>query len=157
MSIDTLILLRTSFSPAQIKEVLLHDPTLTNLLLMEYGSQGGLISDLVSVDIRPWEDDDHDLIEDGFETATVAITTIPGRGSAARKAEQCVIAAMMRLVPGDVCLASQDSAGPDLLRLNGVVYINPDGYSREHLSDFGYNPEQIVVGIPTKTIQATAQ
>ena len=57
-------------------------------------------------------------------------------------------------MPGDVCAAQQDSAGPGLLRLGGIVYINPDWIGPEDLTDFGDAPERLVVGIPAGVVEA---
>lgn len=78
----------------------------------------------------------------------------PGRGPTRFESEQRIIAAILRLVLGDVCLAGQDAAGPDLLRLGGVVYVNPEGFRPENLIRFGHHPERIVVGIPAETVEA---
>jgi len=44
-----------------------------------------------------------------------------------------------------------------VLRLDGVVYVNPDWIAPEDLTDFGCTPERIVVGIPARTVEAAAQ
>jgi len=153
MSIDTHMQLRTPLSAAQVRNALVHDPDLADLRLADYGEQGGLVSDQVSLIVKPWEDDDHHLIDSGFETGDVTITLIPKRGPARFEAEHRALAAVLRRVPGDMCAAQQDSAGPDLLRLGGVVYINPDWIGPEDLTDFGYVPERLVVGIPAGLVE----
>jgi len=156
MSNDTHMLLRTPLSAAEVRAALVHDPALANLGLVDFPVQGEVGSDWINLIVRPWREDDHDLIEDGFETATVRVKFIPGWGTEGWEAEQRALAAILRLVPGDVCLANQDAAGPNLLRLDGVVYINPDGFRPENLTDFGYVPERLVVGIPAGAAETAA-
>ena len=154
MSIDTHILSRTPLSAAQVRSALVHDLALADLGLVDHGEQVGIGGSRVSLVVRPWEEEDHDLIENGFETATVRVKVIPGRGPTRFESEQRIIAAILRLVLGDVCLAGQDAAGPDLLRLGGVVYVNPEGFRPENLIRFGHHPERIVVGILAETVEA---
>ncbi len=121
MSIDTHMLLRTPLSAEQVRAALLHDPALADLGLADLGT-GTVSGKLITMIVKPWQEDDCDLIENGFKTATVRAKLFPRGGTEAGwDALYRAIAAIMRLVPGDVCLASQDSAGPDLLRLGGVV------------------------------------
>lgn len=152
MSIDTHVLLRTPLSAEEVRASLLHDPELIDLKLVDRGT-GSISGELVTVLVEPWTGDDHNLIEDGFEAATVRIKLFPKGGSPGWDASYRVLAAILRLVPGDVCLANQDAAGPDLLRLSGVVHVDPDGFRPENLIDFGYHPERIVVGIPIANVE----
>ena len=154
MSIDTHMLLRTPLSAEEVRATLLCDPELADLELVDLGT-GSVGGKLVTVMVKPWMEDDHDLIENGFETASVRIKLFPRGGSPGWDAFYRVLATILRLVPGDVCLANQDAAGPDLLRLDGVVYVNPDGFRPENLIDFGYRPERIVAGIPAAAVEAT--
>ena len=74
------------------------------------------------------------------------MTLIRGWGEKAPDAEYRVLAAMLRLVPGDMC-AELDTGGPlALLRLDDVVYVDPDRIGSESLTDFGYRPERLIVG-----------
>lgn len=156
MSIDTHMQLRTPFSTEEVRAALLHDPALADLRLVDHGQRDGLGSNQVSLVVKSWEEDDHHLIDSGFETGSVTITLIPGRGKKGWDAFYRARAAVLRRVPGDVCAAQQDSAGPDLLRLGGVVYINPDWIGPEDLTDFGYVPERLVVGIPAGLVEAAS-
>ena len=56
-----------------------------------------------------------------------------------------------------MCLADEDSAGPNMLRLGGTVYVNPHGCRPDNLTDFGYAPERLVVGIPARAAEAAAE
>ena len=78
MSIDTYAQLRTPLTVAQVRTALLHDPGLADLHLVDRG--GWIGSDLVSIVVRPWEPDDRDLIDGGFERATVAAKIVPSSG-----------------------------------------------------------------------------
>lgn len=153
MSIDTHMQLRTPLSAAQVRAALVHDPELADLHLMDHGERDSLGSNQVSLVVKPWEEEDRHLIDGGFETATVRVKLIPKRGPTRFEAEHRALAAVLRLVPGDVCAAQQDSAGPDLLRLGGVVYINSDWIGPADLTDFGYVPERLVVGIPPGLVE----
>ena len=79
MSIDTHMQLRTPLSAGEVRAVLLHDPALADLRLVDHGERDGLGSDRVSLVVTPWEEDDHHLIDGGFETGSVTVTLIPGR------------------------------------------------------------------------------
>ena len=149
MSKSTYIQIKTAMTPGEVKSPLEHDPTLAALGLLErpngWVSGGG-----VNVVVDPWnadpdpDEDDRHTISGGFETADLMVGVIYGDYEARCR----VIAALLRLVPGDVCLASYVAPGPELLRLRGTVYIDPDGYRPENLTDYGYTPDQLVVGIP---------
>lgn len=152
MSIDTHILLETPLSAEGVRAALLHAPELADLGLVDLGT-GSVGGKPVTALVGPWTEDDRDLIENGFETATVRIKLFPRGGSPGWDAFYRVLAAILRQVPGDVCLANQDAAGPDLLRLGEVLYVDPDGFRPENLTDFGYHPERIVAGIPTVNVQ----
>ena len=154
MSIDTHMQLRTPLSVKEVRTALRHDPALADLRLVDHGEQDGLGSNQVSLVVWPWEEDDRHLIDGGFETGSVTITLIPGRGKERWDAFYRALAAVLRRVPGDLCAAQQDSAGPDLLRLGGVAYINADWIGPEDLTDFGYVPERLVVGIPSGLVEA---
>ena len=149
MSQDTLMLLRTPFTAAEVRAALADDPALAHLGLVDRGERGGVGCHLVKLAVRPWREDDYDLIPDGFETATVTVTLMIRRGEEEWQAMMRVVAAILRLVPGDVCLADQDAAGPDLLRLQGVVYVRPDGFGADNLARYGHTPERLVIGIPS--------
>ncbi len=100
---------------------------------------------------------DHDLIENGFETAAVRITLGLGRGKAGWDAYHHTLASVLRLMPGDVCAQEQASGSLGLLRLGEVIHVNTDWIGPEDLTDFDYTPERIVVGIPARTAEAAAQ
>lgn len=157
MSIDTFVQLRTSLAAAQVRAALVQDPALADLGLVDHGERVGIGGDWVSLVVKPWQAESHELIEDGFEAATVWVKLIPKWGEEGWDAVMCVLAAILRLVPGDVCLAGQDNAGPDLLRLDGVVYVNPDGFRADNLDRYGYRPERVVTGIPPRTVGTAAQ
>lgn len=151
MSIDTYVQLRTPMTAEEVRTALVHHPELADLGLVDLGEEDSLISHPVSVVITPWEEDDRLLIDDGFETGSVQVTTIPrsgAAGDAAYRAEERIIAALLRLMLGDVRLADQNNAGPDLLRLGGTVYVDPDGFRPESLAENGYMPGRLVIGIP---------
>ena len=156
MSIDTHILLRTSLSAEEVKIILLYDPELADLDLVDHREWNSISSDQVTLVVKPWDAEFGDVIEGGFNPATVRIKVIPGRGPNRFATEQRAIAAVLRLIPGDVCLANQDSAGPDLLRLGDVVYVDPDGFRPENLTNFGYVPDRIVIGIPKEVLVSLA-
>lgn len=157
MSADTLMLLRTPLPAAQVRTALVHDPALADLGLADNGEWVGMGNKRLSLTVNPWDGDELDMIPDGFETADVTVTLTPGWGVEGWEAMQRVLAAVLRLVPGDVCLANENAAGPDLLRLGGVVYINPDGFRPDNLARFGHTPERIVVGIPAQAAEAAAE
>ena len=157
MSIDIHMLLRTPLSAAEVRAALVHDPALADLGLVDHGERVGMGSDLVGLDVTSWEEDDHDLIEGGFETATVRVLLFPKRGRAGWDAYHRTFAAILRLVPGDACAQEQGGGPLGLLRLDGVVYVNPNWISPENLARFGYHPERIMVGIPPQTAEAAAQ
>ena len=147
MSIDTYVQLRTPLSAEEVRAALLRDPDLADLSLADRGD-GWLGGELTSLVVTPWEENDNFLIDNGFETGSVTVTLIPGRGEAGWNAHSRARAAVLRLVPGDVCAAQQDNNGPGLLRLDRTVYLNPNWIGPENLTAFGYHPERIVVGIP---------
>lgn len=153
MSSDTHILLQTSLTASEVKAALLRDPALADLGLKDTGMDG-LTSNQVTLLVKPWKEDDRDLIGNGFAVATVRVKVIPRHGPFRFEAEQRAQAAVLRLVPGDACLANQDAAGPGLLRLGEVVYVDPDWVSPENLTGFGYTPNRIVVGIPALAAEA---
>ena len=132
----------------------MHDPALADLGLVDHGERVGIGSDRVGLNVEPWTANDHDLIENGFETATVTITLFPGRGEAGWNAYHRTFAAILRLVPGDACAQEQGGGPLGLLRLGGVVYVNPNWIGPEDLTDFGYQPDRTVVGIPVGTVEA---
>ncbi len=140
---------------AQVRAALLRDPGLADLHLVDRG--GWIGSDLVSVVVRPWEPDDRDLIDGGFESATVAAKIVPSSGPGRLEAELRIYLAILRAIPGDLCLASQDSAGPILLRVDSVVYIDPNGLRPEDVTGLGYHPRQLVTGIPPGLATADAR
>ena len=157
MSIDTHMLLRTPLPAAEIRDALVQDPALADLELADYGERVGTGGKEFGLIVRPWEADDHDLIEDGFETATVRITLMPANTKMGWDAYHRTFAAVLRLVPGDACEQEQGGGPLGLLRLDGVVYVNPNWISPENLARFGYHPERIMVGIPPQTAEAAAQ
>ena len=148
MSIDTLIQLRTALSADQVRATLLHDRGIADLKLEDTEEENEISSEFVTLNVAPWGEDDHHLIGNGFQTGSVVVTVIPRRGPYKFEAEHRAIAAVLRLISGDICVANQDAAGPDLIRLGGVVYMNPDGFLPDSLTDFGYKPDRLVVGIP---------
>jgi hypothetical protein len=157
MSIDTHILLRSPLSAADVRAALVRDPALADLALVDHGEWVGMGNDRVSLNVDPWDEDDHDLIEGGFETATVTVTLGLARGKAGWDAYHRTFAAVLHLVPGDACAQEQGGGALGLLRLDGVVYVNPNWISPEDLTDFGYHPERIVVGIPSQTAEVAAK
>ena len=130
MSIDMHIQLRTSLSAPQVRAALVGDPGLAGLDLVEDPQGMEVAGNAICVIVKPWQEDDHELIDNGFDTATVRCKTIPGRGEAGWDAERRVVAA--------------------LLRLGQVVYVNPYGFTPEHLAEFGYTPPRLVIGIPDR-------
>ena len=159
MSTDTHMLLRTPLSAKEIRTALVKDPALADLGLADEGDWAGMGDERkrISLAIDPWKDNDHDLIENGFETASVTITLSPGWDEAGWDAYHRTFAALLRLTPGDACAQEQGGGPLGLLRQDGTVYVNPDWIGPEDLLDFGYNPERIVVGIPPKKVEAAAQ
>ena len=139
---------------AEVRTALVRDPGLADLHLVDRGT-GWIGSNLVSLVVRPWEDDDRDLIDGGFQSATVTAKIVPKPGPARLDAERRVTAAILRLVPGDACLASEDSAGPTLLRLADAVYVDPDWFRPEDMAEFGGPPRRLVTGIPHGLAAAT--
>lgn len=158
MSKETYIQFRTITTPEEVKAALVRDPALADLGLIER-SNGWIGGGGVNVIVDPWnadpdpEEDDRHTISGGFEMADLLVGVIFGDYEARCR----VIAALLRLVPGDVCLADYDSAGPNVLRLDGTVYVNPRGYRPENLTDFGYAPERMVIGIPAQAAEAAAE
>jgi hypothetical protein len=146
--------IRTGMTAAEVRMVLARDPGLADLHLADRGT-GWLGGDLVSLVVRLWEDDDRDLIDGGFQSATVMAKIVPKAGHSRFDAERRVIAAILRLIPGDACLASEDNPGPTLLRVTDVVYLDPDWFLPESLAKFGYLPRQLVTGIPPGLATAT--
>ncbi len=157
MSIDTHMLLRTPFSAAEVRAALVHDPALADLGLEDFEGLNEVGNDGISVVVRLWDEDDRTLIENGFETATVRVKFIPARGEVGGDLYFRTFAAVLRLVPGDACAQEQGGGPLGLLRLDGVVYVDLDWIGPENLTDFGYHPERIVVGIPPQTAEAAAQ
>ena len=157
MSYDTHMLLRTSLSAAEVSATLVHDSALEDLALIESGRYVTMGGNEVSLEVTPWEEDDRTLIENGFETATVRVMFIPARGQVAGEQFRRMFAAVLRLVPGDACAQDQGGGPLGLLRVNGSVYINPDFIWPEDLFDYGYTPKQLVVGIPSITVEAEAE
>ncbi len=157
MSIDTYLLARTPLSAEEIKVRLMADPELANLGLRETGKGDGVASQAVTLRVRPWHSLNEDaLLEYGFGDPTVSMALIRGWGEQAADAEYRVLAAVLRLVPGDVC-AELDTGGPlALLRLGGVVYVDPDRIGPENLTDFGYIPERLIVGPVPSQVAAVA-
>lgn len=143
-------------TPAQVRTALVRDPGLADLHLADRGT-GWIGGDLLSIVVKLWNDDDHNLIDGGFETATVGAKVVPSGGPERFEAEHRVYAAILRSIPGDVCLASEDSAGPTLLRLGDVVYVDPDGFRPEDVTGFGYVPGRLVTGIPPGLAAARTQ
>ncbi|MGI4955192.1 MAG: hypothetical protein ACRYGM_25580, partial [Janthinobacterium lividum] len=92
-----------------------------------------------------------------FESATMAAKIVPSSGPGRFEAELRIYVAILRAIPGDVCLASQDSAGPILLRVDDVVYVDPNGLQPEDLTGLGYLPRQLVTGIPPGLAAAEAR
>lgn len=154
MSLDTHMLLRTPLSAAQVRDALLHDPALADLGLVDRGDWSGMGNERVSLSVSPWDEDDHDLIEGGFETATVTVTIGLVRGKVGWDAYHRVFAATLRLAPGDACAQEQGGGPLGLLRLDEVVYVDPDWISPENLARSGYHPERIVIGIPAGAAEA---
>lgn len=145
MSIDTHILLRTPVSARQVMDALMAD--LGPDLGLERFGDDELASDVLSVDVTPWSEDDRDLIEGGFGTATVRVMLSPRTSDAGFDAAFRVLAALLRLVPGDACAQEQGGGPLGLLRLGGTVYVNPGQVRPEDLTGNGYLPERLVVGI----------
>ena len=73
---------------------------------------------------------------------------VPKGGPGRFDAECRITAAILRLVPGDARLASEDSSAPTLLRVTDVVYPGPDWFLPDSLARFGCLPRQLVTGIP---------
>lgn len=154
MSVDTYLLARTPLTAEEIKARLTADPELADLGLRDTEKRDGLASRAVTLRVRSWDPLDEDaLLEHGFGDPTVSMTLIRGWGKQAEDAEYRVLAATLRLVTGDVC-AELDTGGPlALLRLDGVVYVDPDRIGPENLTDFGYVPKRLIVGpVPSQTV-----
>ena len=147
MSVDTYILSRTSLSAEQIIARLIGDAELADLALRKTEARDGVTSTSVTLKIRPWDSFDEDaLLEHGFDDPTISMTLIRGWGEKAPDAEYRVLAAMLRLVPGDMCAELDTGGSLALLRLDDVVYVDPDRIGAESLTDFGYRPERLIVG-----------
>lgn len=160
MSFNTNLQLRTPLTPKQVITALAHDRELADLGLEDKGEEDGLFSHPVGVIVTPWEDEDCHMITGGFQTGSVTVTIIPRRraaGSAAHEAQERVIASLLRLVPGDVCLANEGSARPALLRVDGIVYVNPNEARPESLAANGYVPERLVIGVPSRIAKSAAE
>ena len=157
MSIDTHMLLRTPLSAAEIRGMLADDPVLADLNLTDYGDWVGMGNVRLSLKVDPWDEGDHDLVEGGFETATVTITLGPGWGGVGQDAYYRTFAAILRQAPGDACAQEQGGGPLGLLRLGGTVYVNPDWIGPEDLTDFGYHPERVVMGTPAGAGAAAAE
>ena len=160
MSYNTHLQLKTPVTPRDIRTALVQDKTLADLGLVDRGEEDGLFSHSVGLFVLPWDDEDRHMITGGFQTGSATVTIIPRSGTAgdvAYKAQDRVVASLLRLVPGDVCLAGEGSAAPGLLRLGGTIYVNPDGFRPESLATNGYAPERVVVGIPTQAAGAAAE
>ena len=156
MSIDTHMLLRTPLSADEVRTALVKDPLLAESDFADSGILDEVGNSGVSLIIRPWEEDDAALIENGFQTASVRVKFIPAKGEAGWKPYRQAFAGVLRVAPGDAC-AQQQGGGPlGLLRLDGVVYLNPNWISPDHLTDFGYHPKRIVIGIPPLVAEAVA-
>lgn len=125
MSADTLMLLRTPLPAAQVRTALVHDPALADLGLADRGEWVGMGNKRLSLTVNPWDGDELDLIPDGFETADVTVTFTPGWNVEGWEAMQRVLTAVLRIVPGDVCLASENAAGPDLRAWAGWCTSTP--------------------------------
>ena len=156
MSIDTHMLLRTPLSAQEVRTALIRDPILAELgfvdvgILDEVGNQG------VSLIVRAWDEDDRYLIDNGFETSSLSITFIPANGKAGWEPYRWAFAGVLRVVPGDVCAQEQGGGPLGLLRLDDVVYVNPNWIIPSDLTDYGYHPERIVVGIPPLSAEVVA-
>ena len=157
MSYDTHMLFRTQLSATEIRAYLAHDPSLSNLALVDNGERVGMSGDGISLVVRAWEADDRNVIDNGFETATVRIQFIPARGQVGGERYRRLFAAVLRLVPGDACAQDQGGGPLGLLRVNESVYINPDFIWPEDLFNYGYTPKQLVVGIPSSIAEAAAE
>ncbi len=158
MSVDTYILARTPLSPEEIRRRLLHDPALADLGLKETGARDGVTCMAATLMIRPWDaQDENAALEAGFDTASVSMTLIRGWETGAADAERRVFAAMLRLVPGDLC-AELEGGGPlALLRVDDLLYLDPAKIAPESLSESGYAPIQLLLGIPPGLATARIQ
>lgn len=158
MSIDTYLLLRTPLSAEEIKGRLLRDPELADLGLEETEERNGIAAMPVTLTVRPWDPSYEDfLLEHGFGDPTVFMTLMRGWGEKAADAEYRVLAAVLRLVPGDVCAESEGGGPLMLLRLDDTVYVDPDRLLPENLTDFGYAPERMVIGpVPSQAAAGAA-
>ena len=141
MSLDTHLFLDASVSPTAFAAQ----------LAAEHGLRpdgAWLGGDLVSLIVRPWTEDDRDLIEGGFETASIYVKFVPRTSTAGFAASDRLLAAILCSVPGDAYMRRQDGESAGLVRRNGVVFLDPDQLSPEGLTQNGYTPERLVVGVP---------
>lgn len=141
MSLDTHLFLDTSVSPTAFAAQ----------LVAEHGLRPNgvwLGGDLVSLVVRPWTEDDRDLVEEDFETASIYVKFVPRTSTAGFAASDRLLAAILYSVPGDAYVRRQDSERAGLVRRNGVVYLDPDQLSLEGLTQNGYIPERLIVGVP---------
>lgn len=148
MSLDTHLFLDTSISPAAFAARLAAEHS-----LQPDGAWLG--GDLVSLIVRPWTEDDRDLIEGDFETASIYVKFIPRTSTAGFAAVERLLAAILCSVPGDAYMRRQDSDRAGLLRRDGVVYLDPDQLHPEGLTQNGYTPERLVIGVPAEGAAST--
>ena len=155
MSYDTHMLLQTPFSPGEVSAALTHDVALADLELIDHGERVGMVGNGISLEVTLWDENSRTLIENGFETATVRVTFSPARGQVGGEPHRRLFAAVLRLVPGDACAQEQGGGPLGLLRLAGIVFVDPDFINPEQLTRYGYAPEQLVVGIPQGLAEAS--
>lgn len=149
MSLDTHLFLDTPLAPA----------ALAARLAAEHGLQPDgdwLGGDLVSLIVRPWTEDDRDLIEGDFRTASVHVKFVPQTSTAGFAAADRLLAAILCSVPGDAYMRRQNSDRAGLLRRDGVVHLDPDQLGPEELTRNGYTPERLVVGVPPEVASSSA-
>ena len=154
MSYDTHMLLRTRLSAIEIRATLLHDSLLVDLGLQDYRMVDEVGNDNISVIVRPWDEDDRTLIENGFQTATVRVMFVPAKGTPGQEPYRRMFAAVLRLVPGDACAQDQGGGPLGLLRTGDTVYVNPGFIIPRKLIDYGYTPKKLVIGIPPEIAAA---
>lgn len=141
MSLDTHLFLDTLVPPTAFAAQ----------LVAEHGLRPDgvwLGGDLVSLIVRPWTEDDRDLIGEDFETASIYVKFVPRTSTAGFAASDHLLAAILYSVSGDAYMRRQDSERAGLVRRDGVVYLDPDQLSLESLTQNGYIPKCLVVGVP---------
>lgn len=143
MSLDTHLFLKT---PVSVE-------ALAAWLAAEYDLKPDgdwLGGDPVSLIVVPWTEEERNLIEGGFKTASIYVKFVPRSSTAGFAAADRLLAAILHKVSGDACLQLQGCSGLGLLRRDGVVYVDPDQLRPEDLTENGYTPERLIVGVPAE-------